>query len=177
MLRILVVISSVILSKTTSFSGNWWSHGANTVWDFSTTNFGTYKRTQISVPISSVPTASSYPDATLAQKRTHSNGNESYLLYKTTPNLLVFIGHFNESGSATNDSPIIVQKLPLVYQQSYEHSPGITFGVCTFDSEYDGYGTLITPFGTFLDVFRINSKMLIGGWGTFSNGTGLILIE
>jgi len=126
-------------------NGNVFSYsqaGDNITWNFSNMNLGANFGTVMSVPLSSVPFADSYPQASYATYRQTAQ-NSFYYLYSTTENSINRIGMFTESGVMLSSSGQIEQQIPLTFMQ--------TFGTRT----YDAYGTLITPMGTFSNVFRI----------------------
>ena len=128
--------------------------GPNQVWDFSNLSVGGLSGFTWSVPLNSVPSAASYPEATIAQKSLWWDGTGSYNLYKTTANSYVRVVGLDLNGNVTGGS-ITLHTFPQLYQQ--------TFG----NSFYSGYGTVITPFGTFDNAFLITQDLTTPGQGNY----------
>ncbi len=120
--------------------------GANVTWDFSNMSLQNHTGTIMTVPISEIPNASDYPNATIAVHQQFFVGTGYYEVFEVTPSSYKRLAIMFENGDIIDNigSPInIVHQLPAAYLQTFENS------------KYDGYGTLITPLGRFSNVIRI----------------------
>ena len=136
--------------------------GANVTWDFSSLS-SQQQMTHIGVDPSSAPQASSFPTADVAMKESSSN---TYVFLNFAQGYETVGIVTSASGGATFDysDPELYFQLP----SSFGNQPVVddfsatfsTMGVTfqrfgTTESVADGYGTLITPSGTYNNVLRI----------------------
>jgi hypothetical protein len=135
------------------------SAGANQVWDFSAVTYSSVSYSIQTVPSSSAPFFSTFPTTNYVQKISYPNNPDAFYVMSRVTSTGV------ESFANTSNSQIIKDytpdtqliPLPLSFNQSYtdvfqattETSPTTRINL------YDGYGTLITPFGTFNNVIRM----------------------
>jgi hypothetical protein len=91
-------------------------------------------------------------------------------IYKTTDTLIEEVGVIGLSnGYSSISDPMIFMKFPITPAYSYSDTFVFSYtsnghsmtGVESLQNEFSGYGTLITPFGTFTDVVRIKSSSTV----------------
>lgn len=136
--------------------------GPNQTWDFSTIS-GTSGGAETVVSPSSTPQGYNFPNANVAISNTTA-GTIAY--YKTSSAALQLYG-INVISSNTNivfSNPEDYLRFPFIYNNTYSDpfyaqfvSNGYQFyryGTNTVTA--DGYGTLVTPSGTFANVLRIH---------------------
>lgn len=132
--------------------------GANVTWDFSNLYFSDdYPVIPHTCPAGSecfnFPNATEYLETDL----------DANVFYKQTSSELTEVGMTNGMGGTTTyTTPYVFMKFPMTFNQSYSSSYSADLNqsgiVYTQNGNYstvvDGYGTLITPSGTFTDVLR-----------------------
>jgi hypothetical protein len=127
--------------------------GANQTWNFSsatTTPVGTYSI----VSCGSTSCSGSFPTANWC----FAAGPE-YTYMMATATTLEMIGSgipFNCSGGEVFSNSKTVITFPLSYQGTVNDAWVSNQGAANFSATYDGYGTLITPFGTHTNVVRMS---------------------
>lgn len=91
-------------------------------------------------------------------------------IYKSTDTLIEEVGVIGLSnGYYSISDPMIFMKFPITPAYSYSDTFVFSYtsnghsmtGVESLQNEFSGYGTLITPFGTFTDVVRIKSSSTV----------------
>lgn len=135
------------------------SAGASQTWDLSTMTSGSPSSTTFSSP-SSTPNAASFPTANVCVATA-----PQYAYYKTSSTAWQNLGVVSGSGvimSYSNAEDLL--RFPFTFNDTYSDpwattfvSGGTTFyrtGTTTVTA--DGYGTLITPAGTFSNVLRVH---------------------
>jgi len=134
--------------------------GPNQVWDFSALTTLTLQGTLSTVPVATVPWASSFPSANFALKYT-PNSNCSgciieYSLYKSTATFYEEISSTNGSGGYTDLSlnPSIIYTFPYTYNTVINYIQSSPVIIPSNTTTYDAYGTFISPFGTYTNVIR-----------------------
>ncbi len=133
------------------------SSGANQTWDFSNgIELQSFSATMLDP--ASTPYGSSFPSANICQE---SGG--SYAYYRHDNNAQQIHGTFQSGVIIQYNNPEDYIRFPLNYTDSFTdyfeanyESGGVNFyrsGTST--GTYDGYGTLIMPYGTFSNVIRV----------------------
>jgi Secretion system C-terminal sorting domain len=146
------------------------SAGANQTWDYSAVNLITTGPITTTV-VTTAPFASSFPQANYFEK-TNFNGTIYYIIAKNTANAkLEFLAFVTDTSILVNFSPNPQTQFefPLSYNQTISDSYALSTDPTVnnfFTIQYDGYGTLITPFGTYNNVVRV--KRLDGVFPVFS---------
>ncbi len=136
--------------------------GANQTWDLSSMTITNSNQITIKSP-SNTPNGSSFPNANLAWTGAGGSGETGY--YNGSSSSLEFHG-MDVPGTVTisyND-PEDLLRFPFTYNDTYTDTWGASFtgSGMTFHREgtstitADGYGTLITPEGTFNNVLRVH---------------------
>lgn len=132
--------------------------GANVTWDFSgasISNAGSFER----IDASASPYNSQFPNATYVWKISDISGNVLfYNHYNLTNSIFEWVGF--RMGSQDIDltpNPLTFVKFPMQYNDTYVdtiESTDLSFN--ELDTvQYDGYGTLITPYGTYNNAIRM----------------------
>lgn len=131
--------------------------GANQTWDFSGIQ-STGSGTSEVVSVASTPYGSSYPTANVCIK----TGNlYAYSLFTATENNT--LGAYNGQANIVYSNPEKTLVFPFAYQQTLSDSWQASFTANGMNvtrygqttTKYDGYGTLITPAGTFTNAIRL----------------------
>jgi hypothetical protein len=147
--------------------------GANQTWNFSNAvPLGTSNVTNYVSP-SSTPFASLFPNSNLAIDGSSGTDTSYVYLQNTstlTQNLGVYVGTQGQSVTFSFSDPQTVIAYPFTYTTSYTDLyatsftlspfPGITIAQYIYGSTSalgDGYGTLITPAGTFTNTLRVKN--------------------
>jgi len=147
--------------------------GANQTWDFSNVTI-TGSSTYTVTPASSVPCSSSYPFATQA-----IGTGGTYSMIKVSSSDYQFYGMTITPSvpGVVNSNPRQVFAFPMSYTNSFSDSyAGIDqnnvseYGTTTVT--YDGYGTVITPYGNYPNACRINVYVTVTDSTTTVNCTG-----
>ncbi|MBL0013456.1 MAG: T9SS type A sorting domain-containing protein [Flavobacterium sp.] len=130
--------------------------GANQVWNYAsvptTYNFGVVK-----VPVESAPFASSFPTSNYCWNYVYSDFSD-YIFFKITNNTFENIGSASDQSVGNNYS----QNSQNIFTFPYTFNTVVTdtyqdIGDPLINSnttQYDAYGTIITPFGTFNNAIR-----------------------
>lgn len=132
--------------------------GANQTWDFSVLPTLVFRGTSAVVPIASTPDTGTFPTGNFAIKDTYDGFAGSYYRYfKTSSTTFESLGGSDGAGNTYSEiNPSIMFQLPYTYNtvinDTYQYGGDVE--VYSFTSTYDGYGTLITPYSTFTNVFR-----------------------
>lgn len=143
--------------------------GANKTWNFAnlTEIAGTTSTHEIISPSAAVGN-SNFPSATYALK-----SGDGYLFYKSSSSQVERLGTGYESGGEKLTDFELVNKFPFTYDNKFEDNfsgtlvtdlQGQTFTLTRsgkIEIEADGYGTVITPKGTFTNVLRIKAVQTI----------------
>jgi len=133
--------------------------GANQVWDFSAFEYSELAEGLIIDPTDS-PLFDSYPSTDFAYSLI--SDFEAYTHLNVTSDKMEVITYFVTSPGSGNDyspNPRTMLKFPFAYQEQVMDTwqkPGESEN--TVMLEYDGYGTLITPLGTYNNVARIREN-------------------
>lgn len=115
--------------------------GANQTWDYSTLSYDptTYNFKNVDFAGLSSAYQTAYPTANVASELYFGGSLAATIVFELEANDLLYLG--------MNTTPFPTPDTQLVFPHSYlETKAGFT---------YDAYGTLSTPFGTFLDVVRL----------------------
>jgi hypothetical protein len=127
--------------------------GANQTWNLSAIP-ATPSATMTIVSPGSTPCGSSFPSANWAQ----DISGAQYNYYASTSAQLEVLGEqfpSSCSGGITYTSPKTVLQFPFNYTNSFTDTYSTGTGTGTVTTTYDGYGTLITPSGTYTNVTRV----------------------
>lgn len=137
------------------------SAGANQTWNFAATStWGT--STYSVVPISSVPAGSQYPNATSAI------GTGSYIMLDITASAYLKYGNSITPGMAQwgYSDPEKVFEFPMSYGSTFTDSyqgPDLSspnyYRIASATVTYEGYGTVITPNGTYTNAICIHRQI------------------
>ena len=153
-----VIGNSFVYTVTNYF--NQGSAGANQTWNFSTVT-GTPNGASNCVSVASTPNGSSFPNANIAFNNT---GSSNYSYQKTSATALQNYGSVSSTGIImAYSNPEDYLHFPFTYNNTYTDPWAVNFvnGGYTFyrtgttSITADGYGTLITPAGTFNNVLRV----------------------
>jgi len=153
-----------ILSSSVGAPG---SGGANVTWDYSKAQDSSAGGILTFFPPSTLPGYSNFPNA---QSATIDLSDTTITYYTGNSSSYGFVGQFQVSDSSLTSFTPQFTKLafPFTYPQTYVDtftyfSPVIsTNTVYGFDSLVaDGYGTLITPSGTFNNVLRVRQVVTL----------------
>lgn len=131
-------------------------NGANQTWDYSSltlTPIGTYNQELVT----SSPFSATFPAANYTIKIPNPS-NDYYLYYMLNSSKFELLG-FADSTTITNFSsnPITEFEFPFTYNLTINDSYADINNPTSshqFSILYDAYGTLITPFGTFTNIYR-----------------------
>lgn len=129
------------------------SGGANQTWNLSAVP-ATPSATMTIVSPGSTPCGSAFPSANWAQSISGANFN----YYVSTSSQLEVIGESipaNCSGGMTYTDPKIVLQFPFSFTNSFSDTYNTGTATGSVTTTYDGYGTLITPAGTYTNVARV----------------------
>jgi hypothetical protein len=156
------------------------SAGENQTW-----NFSTLAVSQTGIPIevidpATVPTdiAAYVPTANRWEKNSTGSKTGSYNAYLVsgTECALLALGVYENSDLVINylavyNPPLAQIYFPTTYGNTYTDSVKVSSGpVVHATATYDGYGTLVTPFGTYTNVLRARSVSdnghIVYGWCT-----------
>ncbi len=133
--------------------------GANQTWNLSAMVGTSLLSTSYVIP-SSTPNGSSFPNSNIAW----SIPSSSVSYYKTSSSALQYYGLASGSLIMPYSNPEEILHYPFTYNNSYSDNWNTVFfnGAYTFyrrgvtNVTADGYGTLITPSGTYNDVIRVH---------------------
>jgi hypothetical protein len=132
--------------------------GANQVWDFSGVAYNPVPYSLQTVPSSSAPFIANFPLTNYVQKITYSSNNVFYVMGTITSTGVEMLASTSDSQIIKDYTPDTgFMPLPLSFNESYTDVFQATTdsNPTTRVNVYDGYGTLITPFGTFNNVIRM----------------------
>jgi|GEM_PF-662085 len=146
------------------------SAGANRTWDFSGLSValdGTFDL----APVASTPYTGDFPTANFSFKSTFIGDTDPYYsYYKTSPTTAESVGGANSMGTNLEIDHSTLFQFPYVYNtvinDTYQDVGDII--VSSFTSTYDGYGTLITPYGTYTNVIR-QKRVEVDGTYTYTD--------
>ncbi|MFW6020431.1 MAG: T9SS type A sorting domain-containing protein [Bacteroidales bacterium] len=161
-------VNPVIGTSFTSNTCNYVSEGnsgADQTWDLSSMNVTDSTKVSIELP-SNTQYSNSFPSANIAWVR---SGSDEVAYYNASSSALQFYGmHIPGTTTLSYDDPEDELQFPITYDDSYTDTwdveytaNGITFyreGTTTVTA--DGYGTLITPEGTFNNVLRVHTEQI-----------------
>jgi len=137
--------------------------GANQTWNFSNLVATTTLQVNILLP-SSTPYVGSYPSATTAQPTTTAG---EYAYVKTTANAYEYLGAKSSFYASILTDGRMDFQYPISYNSSYSdlYSGTMGYGAGTSYSRKgsinvvaDGWGTLITPSGTYMNTLRLKMQ-------------------
>ena len=134
------------------------SSGANQVWDYSSIALTQINSASNEV-VTSAPFAALFPAANLYVKST-SNGVSYYYFVLSTSLKTEMLGIASATQLIVNFSPNpqTLIEFPFTYNKLINDTYATTNDPnanTPFSLKYDAYGTLITPFGTFMNVYRV----------------------
>lgn len=129
--------------------------GENVTWDFSTLNLPLVGTLRL-VPVSQTPYHVSFPTSNFCYEVT--NSSVAYQYFDLRPNSFEFLGQATASHVFVyNIDPVKIFELPYNYNSSFTDQYATTATSGSFTNDYDAYGTLVLPFGTFTNVVRQKS--------------------
>lgn len=138
--------------------------GANQTWDLSGMNNNETFTTTISNP-SGLSGAENFPNATFASV---IQGQESIGYSAVVNNRIEIVGLYTPNVTMTYPNPQTQIQFPLSYQSTYsdtyERNADLGSGISNQEvggssTVVDGYGTLITPTGTYTEVLRLKQNV------------------
>jgi hypothetical protein len=150
------VIGDVLTTNTAQYVSPG-SGGAGQTWNLGFTSSGATAQTGVAP--SSTPYGSSFPTASVAF------GPTTYVYYKTSSSAYQMNGVVNSSGTVIAYSNVEdLLRFPFAYTDSYTDSWSATFVSASYTYyrtgnttvTADGWGTLTTPAGTFVNVMRVH---------------------
>jgi hypothetical protein len=163
----------ITISGRDSFFAHPGPSGANITWDFSWVTANQTATTNY-VAASATPYNASFPTSTIASYEDTS----SYTYWTKSSSVWQSDGSGSSSGDLVYTDPLILLTFPFTYNSTYSDNfvgAGTIIGIPitqsgTVSLVADGYGTLITPEGTFTGVLRCKRKvtalMTIFGFST-----------
>ena len=112
------------------------------------------------IPITAAPDYLDYPDANYCYKYTGPSIPDEYHYIKVSSNgleIIAQVGNFVYSDFTANPSSVL--QFPFTYNSEYIDTFELAGDPTEYSitRKYDGYGTLVTPFGTYTDVIRQRS--------------------
>jgi hypothetical protein len=133
--------------------------GANQTWDFSSLvlgDDGNYSR----FAVATAPYSNEFANANFFIKNTNVGFEDIYDIYTINSAKLDILGLTRDSGTyLIYTNPRTVYVFPFNYTNSFSDTYQILGeSLINITITYDGYGTLITPFGTFPNVARIKTE-------------------
>lgn len=134
------------------------SGGAGATWNLSSLTPSLLGTDSVVTPSSS-PYISTFPSATFCAKLIPTSGSPVYVYERHTSTKWETLAN-NYYGAGTGDdytpNPESAIEFPMSYTDAFTDTFQKTSGSpSTVSISYDGYGTLITPFGTYSNVVRI----------------------
>ncbi|NRB51258.1 MAG: hypothetical protein HRU41_26540 [Saprospiraceae bacterium] len=141
--------------------------GANQTWDFADLDQDNAEAITFEIlPLNSAVGSNLFPDADFCW---HLKEFGIYNYYQANMDSMTLMGVVSATNQDINflttfNKPEDVIRFPINYQDSYSYTSQFTSGIpgsITFDGEregtveVDGFGTLITPFGTYENVLRM----------------------
>ncbi|MDF2456574.1 MAG: Por secretion system C-terminal sorting domain containing protein [Cytophagaceae bacterium] len=160
-----VVNGSVSAGKTIDYTGTDPAtvSGSNKTWDYSSLIFNTTENTTTAYTNMSASThSSSFPTANLFI--TDESGSETFM--NVTSTIQTDLGiYFSDLEATQTFSDPLVHTLPFAYNDTQSDNyvgsltvDGFTTNITgSYTTTYDGYGTLITPLGSFTNIARWKS--------------------
>ncbi len=144
------------------------SAGANKTWDFSTLDYSAVLEetdTHYNNPGTSIY-GSHFPEATEYLASTQDDGDLQENFYQVTSDCYLTLGYGTEDRIIKYSDPMNVYSIPFLYNDIQNDTYGYTevdgsmeyLSNSTTSTVFDGYGTLIMPFGTITDVARLRRK-------------------
>lgn len=142
--------------------------GANQTWDYGNLVGDTFYQ-QYYADVAGLPFNSQFPNANLGDSNVFAGGiGVAYGFYELTNSYLTLWGI---AGVANADyiDPVDNYVFPFNYQQVHVDSfETVQEGPGLITTTYDGYGTLISPLGTFTNVVRVKNEIYKQATNTFS---------
>ncbi|MBC7485492.1 MAG: T9SS type A sorting domain-containing protein [Cytophagaceae bacterium] len=151
--------NTAVSSRSAVYTGTLPTTGANQTWDYSALTFPNAPTTSIAhTNINNSPRASSFPTANYYEQA--ADGGE--IFYKVTTTSSSILGNYSAANSVTivNSNPQTTLTVPFSYGETQNDTysgnyiansiPVSKSGLLQVD--YNGYGTLKTPDGTFTNV-------------------------
>ncbi|MGB3526544.1 MAG: hypothetical protein WBB32_11340 [Flavobacteriales bacterium] len=132
------------------------SNGANQSWDLSSItlqNIGT----QAFTTAVGTPYASTYPAANWVWSQTVTGLSTGYTYLNITSSGIDLLARNVPISTLDYSDPSQVMKFPLALGESYSDTYVNTNGGSTMTWTYSGYGTAITPLGTFTNVAKVEN--------------------
>jgi Secretion system C-terminal sorting domain len=151
--------NTAVSSRSTTYTGTLPLSGANQTWDFSSLSFTNPAATNIAYTnVNASPRASSFPNATYYE--VSQNGDEVfYQITSTKSNLL---GNYNNANNLTivNSDVQTVLSVPFNYGDTQSDTYGASYVANSIPAtktgsmqvNYNSYGTLTTPDGTYTNI-------------------------
>ncbi len=140
------------------------SGGANKTWDFSTLDYSTAAAEVFTdhTDASIAPHAADFPEATWYTSG--EQGGEPFEdYYQMTSDSYINVGYYGYGSVVHYSDPETIYSIPFLYDEtqhdnnaySYTHNGYVFTSTGTTSTKFDGYGTLIMPYGTITDVARL----------------------
>jgi len=133
--------------------------GANQTWDFSGLTLTPLNQTVNTVAVATAISASSFPNSNYCLIMTdNSDTNDiktAYTFFNLSNTSFEYLGSSGPGYNLNFLDPQIILQFPYTYNTEINDTYQIeAWTTKSFTSVYDGYGTLITPFGTYTNVIR-----------------------
>jgi hypothetical protein len=157
------------LEMPTGFSAG--SAGANQTWNFSSIGSGTFLGTDTAIPVAGSPYAAQFPQANYLYAMESAFSDAEMYFYHTltaTKFEIYSLGYGGDVGENYQANPRTYVVFPYTYNTVFtdDFKESSSPATSTVTATYDGYGTLIMPFGTFTNVVR--QKQVIDGVTNYS---------
>lgn len=132
------------------------SAGENQTWDYSTLPFDNNGFTLTSVPFSSSPYSSNFPEGNFSLQQSYTSVI-NYQYYKLTPSSIEAVGSVEDNVPLSYYQDFKKDfEFPFTYGYEYTdtYQKTTNSSIETQIVSYDAYGTLILPTGTYTNVIR-----------------------
>jgi hypothetical protein len=152
------------------------SAGSSVTWDWSQADMAPIITSVVkALPTDSAPNSDSFPDADLVLRERAPGGEQGIYTYlRQDASTCAELGLLNESllSQIIFFDPMMTSQYPISYGQSFtDDFCGNSDGDTTCGSvtlTFDGYGTMLMPYGNFTSVARLQRHSLL----TYSNSPG-----
>lgn len=133
--------------------------GPNQTWDYSNLGELMFLGTDTAIPVAGSAFAAMFPTANYLYKFEGIFGDaDNYFYHNLTATKfeILSLGYNGETGDVFTPNPKTYVTFPYTYNTVFTDTYQMTTETSptSFTATYDGYGTLIMPFGTFTNVIR-----------------------
>ncbi len=157
---------TVVKAKKNIFSGSVGAMGIGQVWDFSNEIYDDRIYSSYLTDPKNNEYGFNFPEANFCDE----NGVQSYNFRKVTATEQSVLGVYSSTsvGLIKYTDPLTAMKLPIKYPETQVDKFAANYSANGFNMSksgtvktiYDGFGTLITPYGTYKDVIRFKTTQI-----------------